>query len=88
MDEADYAAEAQHAFVEAAIAAVVARAFSGADPGGRPSTICSSCGEPIPASRRRALPGCRHCIDCAQARELDARRHGLKHTGDAYAADC
>jgi phage/conjugal plasmid C-4 type zinc finger TraR family protein len=34
---------------------------------GASSMHCVSldCGEPIPAARRRALPGVQHCIDCA-----------------------
>lgn len=25
---------------------------------------CEDCGEEIPEARRRAMPGCRRCIDC------------------------
>ena len=41
-------------------------------PGGESATHCENCGEPIPAARRRALPGTRTCVSC-QA-ERDARR--------------
>lgn len=26
---------------------------------------CIECGEPIPRERRNALPGVKHCVDCA-----------------------
>jgi phage/conjugal plasmid C-4 type zinc finger TraR family protein len=29
--------------------------------------ICAECGDEIPAARRTAVPGCRHCVEC-QAR--------------------
>ena len=32
---------------------------------------CENCGEPIPESRRRAVPGVRLCVDCQQ--EADDR---------------
>ncbi|MBN8488234.1 MAG: TraR/DksA C4-type zinc finger protein [Burkholderiales bacterium] len=35
------------------------------------ATVCQTpdCGEPIPEERRRAVPGVRHCIDCAERLE-------------------
>jgi len=30
---------------------------------------CEDCGEPIPEARRRAMPGCRRCIDCQTTHE-------------------
>lgn len=33
---------------------------------------CENCGEPIPESRRRAVPGVRLCVDCQQ--EADGRQ--------------
>lgn len=30
---------------------------------------CTSCGNEIPAARRKALPGCKLCVECAQASE-------------------
>ncbi|WP_419787225.1 TraR/DksA C4-type zinc finger protein [Pseudodesulfovibrio sp.] len=33
--------------------------------------FCEECGEPIPAPRRRAVPGVRLCVDCQE--EADAR---------------
>lgn len=35
-------------------------------------TVCIDCGEEIPEKRRRAVPGCRRCIDC---QTLFERRH-------------
>lgn len=32
---------------------------------------CEECGEPIPAARRKAVPGVRLCIECQGARDLD-----------------
>jgi phage/conjugal plasmid C-4 type zinc finger TraR family protein len=34
---------------------------------------CVSCGDPIPAARRKAVPGCTRCIDCERDNELRAR---------------
>ena len=28
------------------------------------ATECEDCGEPIPETRRRAVPGCTRCIEC------------------------
>ena len=87
MDEADYAAEAQHAFVEAAIAAVVSRATDDLSAAGRTPCTCIACGEPIPRLRRLALPGCRHCIDCAHAQEAHARCYRPTALGGSRDAD-
>lgn len=43
-----------------------------AEPG---ATICETCGDPIEADRREALPSARTCIDCARQSER-VRRHG------------
>lgn len=34
-------------------------------PKGPGSPTCVECGEPIPEARRKALPGVRFCVDCA-----------------------
>lgn len=31
--------------------------------------VCEDCGEPIPEARRKAMPGCRRCIDCQTLHE-------------------
>ena len=41
-------------------------------PAGDGAPFCDECGEPIPAARRRALPGVRTCVPCQADR--DARR--------------
>lgn len=28
-------------------------------------THCEDCGEPIPEARRKAMPGCTRCVECA-----------------------
>jgi phage/conjugal plasmid C-4 type zinc finger TraR family protein len=35
---------------------------------------CAYCGDPIPAARRRALPGVLSCVDCEELREMSAGR--------------
>ena len=34
---------------------------------------CHACGDTIPEARRRAMPGCKHCVDC---QEIFDRRRG------------
>ena len=41
-------------------------------PAGESSTHCQECGEPIPESRRQAVPGVRYCVSCQS--ELEARQ--------------
>jgi phage/conjugal plasmid C-4 type zinc finger TraR family protein len=41
-------------------------------PHSSPLTVCEDCGEEIPEKRRRAVPGCRRCIDCQE--KLENRR--------------
>jgi phage/conjugal plasmid C-4 type zinc finger TraR family protein len=31
--------------------------------------LCIDCGEEIPEARRRAVPGCRRCVDCQSLHE-------------------
>ena len=38
-------------------------------PAGEGLEECEECGEPIPAARRRALPGTRTCVPCQSARD-------------------
>jgi phage/conjugal plasmid C-4 type zinc finger TraR family protein len=35
---------------------------------------CQDCDGPIPAARRRAVPGCTTCVDCQDARERRAKQ--------------
>jgi phage/conjugal plasmid C-4 type zinc finger TraR family protein len=36
------------------------------------ATDCDDCGEPIPAARRQAMPGTRHCTRCRELLEAAA----------------
>lgn len=38
-------------------------------PTGSGALECEDCGDPIPAPRRAALPGCVTCVDCQGLRE-------------------
>lgn len=41
---------------------------------GESAEYCTGCGEVIPAVRRRALPGVRYCVFCAEHRERTCTR--------------
>lgn len=41
---------------------------------GESAEYCTGCGEVIPAVRRRALPGVRYCVFCAEHRERTGTR--------------
>lgn len=41
---------------------------------GESAEYCIGCGEVIPAVRRRALPGVRYCVFCAEHRERTRTR--------------
>jgi phage/conjugal plasmid C-4 type zinc finger TraR family protein len=36
---------------------------------GPSALVCRECGEPIPEARRLAVPGCVHCVHCAEQLE-------------------
>jgi phage/conjugal plasmid C-4 type zinc finger TraR family protein len=40
---------------------------------GRSARRCVDCGEPIPAVRRRSVPGVQYCVACQEVRERRAR---------------
>jgi len=40
-------------------------------PRGESLLVCEECGEDIPASRRKALPGVRLCIECQNERDRE-----------------
>jgi len=43
---------------------------------------CEDCDEPIPAGRRRALPGVRKCVNCQQAADDQVQSgHGINRRG-------
>lgn len=41
---------------------------------GKTAAECDECGGTIPEGRRRAVPGCRLCVDCQQSLS-DRQRH-------------
>lgn len=51
-------------------------------PAGESRETCAACDEPIPAARRKALPGVKLCIDCQQARDSRPQpRGGINRRG-------
>ncbi|MBX3699638.1 MAG: DksA/TraR family C4-type zinc finger protein [Dokdonella sp.] len=59
--------------IDATVADAVQRARSRLQQG--PSlSHCEECSAPIPAARRKALPGVRLCVPCQQAHDADAAR--------------
>lgn len=42
---------------------------------------CEECGEPIPAARRRALPGARTCVGCQFLRDKRPLVGGINRRG-------
>ena len=64
MDAADMAAE-----VTDAERAFLAHRPPLAGPEALTNLLCEGCGEPIPAARRRAVPGVRLCVPCRAASE-------------------
>lgn len=59
MDEMDYVQENSERLLEDALAVQHRRM-----PKDESATHCQDCEEPIPEARRRAMPGCKRCIDC------------------------
>jgi len=43
-------------------------------PQGEARTQCLECGKKIPEARRKAVPGCSRCRDCAELFEVSRRR--------------
>lgn len=50
-------------------------------PAGEGLEHCEECGEPIPAARRRALPGTRTCVPCQSARDSRIAHSGINRRG-------
>lgn len=50
-------------------------------PTGEGARYCEECGEPIPARRRRALPGTRTCVQCQSARDANVVSVGINRRG-------
>ncbi|WP_047257989.1 TraR/DksA family transcriptional regulator [Chromobacterium subtsugae] len=70
MDEFDRAQELEELFRAQALAAQADLARLAPRIG---YSHCEDCGDPIPAPRRAAAPGCTRCIDCQHIQE---GRHG------------
>ncbi|WP_038779300.1 TraR/DksA C4-type zinc finger protein [Burkholderia pseudomallei] len=72
MDDFDHASDIEEQYRALAIAAATRPARSTVE-----SEACcqnEACGEPIPEERRRAIPGCRFCIECQARREQVLKR--------------
>jgi phage/conjugal plasmid C-4 type zinc finger TraR family protein len=50
-------------------------------PAGKSARFCDECGEPIPAARRKALPGVRACVPCQSGRDAQRRSAGINRRG-------
>lgn len=59
-DFADHAAEAEHIYCMAALSKHADRS----DQHGPSACVCEDCDQPIPESRRAAVPGCTRCVAC------------------------
>ena len=57
--------------IDASVADAVERARRNIGSGGS-AEFCEQCGLAIPAARREAVPGVRHCVACQSMREDDA----------------
>lgn len=66
MDDIDRAQRRDTELREAAIEAVRRRAAMT----GESALRCAECGAHIPEPRRRAVPGCRLCVDCQAYYEM------------------
>ncbi|WP_175895700.1 TraR/DksA C4-type zinc finger protein [Burkholderia cepacia] len=77
MDDFDHASEMEEQYRALAIAAARRPAHRAIES----AAFCQNeeCGEPIPDERRRAVPGCRFCIECQARREqVMNRRYACK----------
>jgi phage/conjugal plasmid C-4 type zinc finger TraR family protein len=50
-------------------------------PAGEGLDHCEACGEPIPAARRRALPGTRTCVPCQSGRDARTLHSTINRRG-------
>ena len=50
-------------------------------PTGKSARFCDDCGEPIPAARRKALPGVRRCVPCQSGRDAQRMQTGFNRRG-------
>lgn len=59
MDDADRAQPDRENYLAGCVARAISRL-----PAGPGLAICEDCDEEIPEERRRAVPGCRRCLEC------------------------
>jgi phage/conjugal plasmid C-4 type zinc finger TraR family protein len=45
------------------------------DPRAESADWCDACGGEIPEARRKAVPGCKMCVDCAREQETKERMY-------------
>ncbi len=50
-------------------------------PEGEGAKECDDCGEPIPAARRKALPGVRTCVTCQSLRDKMVTHSAINRRG-------
>ena len=50
-------------------------------PAGPSAEECEDCGEPIPAARRKALPGVRTCVACQSERDKAVVHSAINRRG-------
>ena len=50
-------------------------------PAGDSAEECDDCGEPIPAARRKALPGVRTCVACQSERDKAVVHSAINRRG-------
>jgi len=70
VDDADISSEVEEIARRLSLEAALKRQNTGAES----LTECEQCGEIIPEPRRRAVVGCRLCIDCARKAEKHTDR--------------
>jgi phage/conjugal plasmid C-4 type zinc finger TraR family protein len=70
VDEADISSEVEEISRRISLEAALKRQNTGAES----LSECEQCGEIIPEPRRRAVAGCRLCIDCARKAEQFTNR--------------
>lgn len=42
---------------------------------GGSATQCEECGAPVPAERRRLIPGVKKCVGCQEVQEIKGRQY-------------
>lgn len=72
-DIADRAAQREEENLQDALAAQARRAAADRALGTQP-TRCLHCQTKLPLARMRAVPGCKHCVDCQEIIDLTRKR--------------